>query len=103
MGRTNSVLARNLLNTFTRLEFLKNLTDLLWFESFTFHNTLLKLSIIFLFSNSLFFREAYRWTICKPLNTRKKQKITSANKGLASGGANVPVRQFFVNLRFVAR
>ncbi|MDQ0110503.1 hypothetical protein J2T02_005655, partial [Chitinophaga terrae (ex Kim and Jung 2007)] len=28
-------------------------------ESFTFHNTLLKLSIIFLFSNSLFLREAY--------------------------------------------
>src|SRR5690606_20837377 len=59
MGRTNSMFARNLLNTFTRLEFLKNLTDLLRFESFTFHNTLLKLSIIFLFSNSLFFREAY--------------------------------------------
>ena len=29
--------------------------------------------------------------------------MPATNKGLASGGANVPVRQFFVNLGFVAR
>src|SRR5690606_37852339 len=78
MGRTNSVLARNLQNTFARLEFLKNLTDLLRFESFTFHNTLLKLSIIFLFSNSLFFREAYKVTEeleCEPAKFYIKRYI----------------------------
>jgi len=41
--------------------------------------------------------------------TRKKEeekemtKTAACNKGLASGGANVSVRQFFVNLGFVAR
>ena len=30
-------------------------------------------------------------------------RLAAANKGLASGGANVSVRQFFVNLGFVAR
>jgi len=29
--------------------------------------------------------------------------MPAGNKGLASGGANVPVRQFFVHLNFVAR
>jgi len=31
------------------------------------------------------------------------RKARTANKGLASGGSNVSVRQFFVNLGFVAR
>jgi len=31
------------------------------------------------------------------------RRSTTGNRGLASGGSNVPVRQFFVNLGFVAR
>src|SRR5690606_32317672 len=59
-GRTDPVFTSDFLNAFACLKFLKDLTDLLWFESFSFHNTLLKLLIIFLFSNSLFLGEAYR-------------------------------------------
>jgi len=39
----------------------------------------------------------------KTLKANNEQIKTPYNKGLASGGANVPVRQFFVNLGFVAR
>src|SRR5690606_7908138 len=53
-GRTDSVFTCDFLNAFTSLEFLKDLTDLLRFESFPFHNTLLKLSIIF-YSLTVFF------------------------------------------------
>src|SRR5690606_36757644 len=53
-GRTDPVFTCDFLNAFTSLEFLKDLTDLLRFESFPFHNTLLKLSIIF-YSLTVFF------------------------------------------------
>src|SRR5690606_13469957 len=61
-GRTDPVFTSDFLNAFACLKFLKDLTHLLWFESFSFHNALLQLLIIFLFSNSLFLGEAYHIT-----------------------------------------
>src|SRR5690606_3696630 len=58
-GRTDTVFTSDFLNAFACLKFLKDLTAVFWFESFSLHNTLLKLLIIFLLSNSLFLGEAY--------------------------------------------